>query len=225
MNTNNCLLKDIIIVIKKTILLKIRPIMKVQYFLLLYFWVLGTFSFAQQKDVFFEVIFNDEKIGTLHAKELVSGKKTVKNLSIDTDTKYLFVTVHVESEVHTIYENGILIEGTAYRDANHGSDNVQARVTKIGSKTYQRSRNGVNDKIFNKDITFCIIDLYFKEPVGITKVFSNMYAEMLTLKKVSPGKYQLITPDNNDSFYTYKNGKLVIIEVNIIAGKVLSKRI
>jgi len=52
-----------------------------------------------------------------------------------------------------------------------------------------------------------------------------MYAEMLTLKKVSPGKYQLITPDNNDSFYTYKNGKLVIIEVNIIAGKVLSKRI
>ncbi len=199
--------------------------MKVKIFLLGYFLVLNTLLFAQQKDIFFEVIFKDEKIGTLHAKEVLSGNKSVKNLNINTDATYLFVTVHVESEVTSTYENGILIEGTAFRDANRGSSNVHARVTKIGSRIYQRERNGLRDEIYNELITFCVIDLYFQEPVEVTKVFSNMYAQMLVLKKVSPGKYQLITPDDNDSFYSYKNGKLVTIEVNTKVGKVLSRRI
>ncbi len=52
-----------------------------------------------------------------------------------------------------------------------------------------------------------------------------MYAEMLQLKRVSVGKYQLITPDNNDTQYSYEAGKLVSIEANTLVGKVFSKRI
>jgi hypothetical protein len=199
--------------------------MNVNFFFLGYFLIVSTLSLAQQKDIFFEVTFKDEKIGLLHAKEVVAGNKSVKNLTIDTDAKYSFLTIHVESEVTTTSENGILIEGTAYRDANHGSDNVHARVTRIGSNIYQRERNGVTYKITNELIRFCVIDLYFREPVGITEIFSNMYAQMLKLKEVGPGKYQLITPDDKDSFYVYKSGKLETIEVNTILGEVLSKRI
>jgi hypothetical protein len=48
---------------------------------------------------------------------------------------------------------------------------------------------------------------------------------MLQLKRVSVGKYQLITPDNNDSIFTYTDGKLVRIETVTIVGKVFTKRI
>jgi len=131
----------------------------------------------------------------------------------------------MESEVTTIHENGILMEGTAYRDASRKSNDVVATVTKIGFKRYLRERNGIKDIIRNQRITYCVVDLYFKEPLGITKVFSNMYAQMVELKRMDDGQYQLITPDNNNSLYSYKNGKLINIEVDTPVGKVISKRI
>ena len=52
-----------------------------------------------------------------------------------------------------------------------------------------------------------------------------MYAQMLELKRMDNGQYQLITPDNNNSLYSYRNGKLISIEVDTLVGKVISKRI
>jgi hypothetical protein len=127
--------------------------------------------------------------------------------------------------VKVVKENGVLLEGTAYRHANRGSEDVHAHVKKIASKTYQRERNGQTSKIEKEDITMCMVDLYFKEPKGVTSVFSNMYAEKLQLKPMGGGKYQLITPDKKNSYYYYQNGKLVTVEADTPVGKVLSQRI
>ncbi len=52
-----------------------------------------------------------------------------------------------------------------------------------------------------------------------------MYAQMLKLKHVSLGKYQLITPDNNNSIYTHRNVELISIVVDTLVGTSISKRI
>jgi len=199
--------------------------MKKNFFLLTGFLLMYNFTLAQKKEIFFDVIFKDEKIGVLHAQETKSESTSLKVLTIETSTTFLFISIHVESEVSTTQKGGVLIKGTAYRNASRKSSDVIASVTKIGNRLYQRERNGVKDKIKNLHITFCVADLYFKEPVGITRVFSNMYAEMLQLKQVSVGKYKLITPDNNNSIYNYRNGELISIEVDTPVGKVISKRI
>ncbi len=180
---------------------------------------------AQKTEIAFEVSFNGKKIGIVKAIEEKTGTKSVKNLKTETDTKILVVSVHVESEVKVVKENDLLIEGTAYRHANRGAEDVHAHVKKIGSKTYQRERNGKTSKIENEDITVCMVDLYFKEPKGVSFVFSNMYAEKLELKAMGGGKYQLITPDKKNSYYTYQNGKLLTVEADTPVGKVLSKRV
>lgn len=180
---------------------------------------------AQKIEIAFEVSFKGKKIGIVKAIEEKTGTKSIKNLKTETDTKILVVSVHVESEVKVIKENNVLIEGTAYRHANRGSEDVHAHVKKIGSKSYQRERNGKKSKIENLDITICMVDLYFNEPKGITSVFSNMYAEKLELKAMGAGKYQLITPDKKNSYYTYQNGKLITVEADTPVGKVLSKRV
>ncbi len=181
--------------------------------------------FAQKTEIAFEVSFKGKKIGVVKAIEEKTGTKSIKNLKTETDTKILVVSVHVESEVKVVKENGILVEGTAYRHANRGAEDVHAHVKKIASKTYQRERNGQTSKIEKEDITMCMIDLYFKEPKGVASVFSNMYAGKLELKAMGGGKYQLITPDKKNSYYSYQNGKLVTVEADTPVGKVLSKRI
>lgn len=199
--------------------------MKKNYRLLATFLLVCTFTFAQKEKILFDVMYKDKKIGVLHALETKSKSKSLKVLTIETNTSFLFIPIHMESEVSTTHKNGILLEGTAYRNASRKSSDVIATVTKTGFSRYKRELNGVKDKIKNERITFCVVDLYFKEPIGVTKVFSNMYAEMLQLKPLSVGKYQLITPDNNDTLYFYEAGKLVSIEANTPVGKVLSKRI
>jgi len=199
--------------------------MRKNLFLLLSFLLAGMLTRAQNQEVFFDVIYKDDKIGVLHAKETKTESKSVKLLTIETKTSFLFIPIHMESEVTTSHENGILIKGTAYRDATRRSNDVIATVTKIGSKRYQRERNGVKDIIKNQRITFCVVDLYFKEPLGVTHVFSNMHAQRLKLKRMEKGHYQLIAPDNKNSLYSYKDGKLISIEVDTPVGRVISKRI
>ena len=199
--------------------------MKKNLFLIASFLLVGTITRAQKQEVFFDVIYKDEKVGVLHAEETKTESKSFKLLTIETKTSFLFIPIHMESEVTTTQKNGILIEGSAYRNASRKSSDVTATVTKIGYKLYQRERNGVKDKIRNQHISYCVVDLYFQEPLGVTKVFSNMYAQMLELKRMDDGQYQLITPDNNNSSYSYRNGRLISIEADTVVGKVISKRI
>jgi len=199
--------------------------MKKNFFLLTGFLLVYNFTLAQKKEILFDVMFKEEKIGILRAQETKSESTSLKVLTIETSTTFLFIPIHVESEVSTTQKGGVLIKGTAYRNASRKSSDVIATVTKIGFHLYQRELNGVKDKIKNQRITFCVVDLYFKEPVKITRVFSNMYTQMLTMKRIDNGVYQLITPDNNNSLYTYWNGELISIEVDTPVGKVMTKRI
>lgn len=182
-------------------------------------------SLAQKVENVFKVSFKNKDIGTIHAVEDRSGTKSTKDLRTQTDAKVLMISVHVESEVKSTHDNGVLIEGTSYRHASRGAEDVNAHVIKIGDKLYQREKNGKKSTIEKQEITICVIDLFFREPKGVKTIFSNMYADFLTLKEIGSGKYQLVTPDKKDSFYTYQNDKLIMVESNTPLGKVISSRI
>ena len=135
------------------------------------------------------------------------------------------LSVHVETDTKVINGNRILIEGTAYRHTNRGPGDIHATTKRLGAKKYELDRNGTKSLYELEEITFSVTDLFFEEPVGLQNIFSNMFAEMVPLKKLGSGKYQVTTPDKKTTIYTYSNGKLVIIESETPAGNVLSKRI
>lgn len=193
--------------------------------LLILFLLTFRVSLAQKIENTFKVNFKNKEIGTIRAVEDRSGTKSAKDLRTQTDANVLMMSVHVESEVKTLHDNGVMIEGTSYRHANRGAEDVHARITKIGERLYQREKNGTKSRIEKREITICVIDLFFREPKGVKTIFSNMYADFLTLKEISPGQYQLITPDKKDSYYTYNGGKLMIVESDTPLGKVTSRRI
>lgn len=198
--------------------------MKIKLILLAVLFSIGA-AFAQKKEIVFNVFFKDKNIGTIHAAKEVAGNRVSSDLKTNTDAKVFMMSIHVESEVSAVKEKAGLIQGTAYRHANRGSEDVHAKVVKLAEKTYQTQKNGKTGKIENKLIDFCVVDLYHQEPKGMNSVFSNMYADFLTVKALGAGKYQVTTPDNKDTFYQYQNGLLMQVESNTPLGKVICKRI
>lgn len=180
--------------------------------------------FAQKTEIWFDVFLKGENIGKIHATEVVTGNTVVRDIQSKTDAKVLAFSIHVESDTKISKGGEVMTEGVAYRHANRGAEDVHGSTKRIGPKKYERIRNDSKSLWVDSEINFCVADLYFKEPKGLSQIYSNMWAEMVSVKSMPNGVYQITSPDKKISSYSYKNGRLLQIEVETPVGKVLSKR-
>lgn len=193
----------------------------------LLFIVISFISFhgiAQKTEVLFNVFLKDENIGQIKAIETNTGSTIIRDIQSATDARIFAFSIHVESDTKITKGNEIMTEGIAYRHANRGPEDVHATTKRVSNRKYECTRNDKKTFLENTEITFCVADLYFKEPKGMSKIYSNMWAKMVAVKNLGNGIYQVTAPDNKKSLYTYKNSKLTTIELDTPAGKVISKR-
>lgn len=181
-------------------------------------------SFAQKTETTYTIHFKGNNIGTVKATEIKSGTKSTKDLRTTSDAKVMCVQVHLEMDVNKTQENGVMTQGTAYKHANRGSEDVHSKTVQTAPKTYQIQRNGVTSTVTNKEIKLCVIDLYFMEPVGVTSVFSNMFGQDIPVAHIGVGKYKITTPNDKTTTFTYQNGVLMTIESETPLGSVTTKR-
>ena len=182
-------------------------------------------AFAPEKEVRFEIIFDDKKIGHVEVVESQQGEHVVRDLKTVSDA-HVFITIHVETEAKvTRNKAGLIVEGIGYRHANRGSEDVHAHTQIITEDKYKVNRNGKSWVLDDHPIDYCVADMYFKEPVGKSQVYSNMYGANLKIASLGGGKYHVITPDDKDSYYTYQNGLLKQVVVSTPLGKVKTRRI
>jgi hypothetical protein len=189
--------------------------------------VLSFAVFGQKTETVFDVIFKEKKVGVVNVveeKDKTKAARIIRDIKTNTEVKVMAFLIHVESELRIIKEDNILVEGTAYRHANRGSSDVQAHVKRLNGQAYEKERNGTKATFNHTGITFCVADLYFKEPKGLKTVFSNMYADHMQVKDLGKGKYQLTGPENKVSSYSYLNGRLVKVEADTPMGSVTISR-
>jgi hypothetical protein len=199
--------------------------MRLFSFLLISFLYLGSGILKAQNTVInFDVIYDGKSIGTLTASKEVSGNKIVKNVKSNTDAKILMLSVHVESEVNVKTESELLTSATSYRHANRGAEDIQTTTVKGPGNTYDIVKNGEKIQLTHAGIKFCVTDLYFTEPLGITKVYSSTYGNFLNVKYVSKGVYLITLPDGKTTTFTYVNGKLTEAVAVISLGNIIFKR-
>ncbi|MDF2455629.1 MAG: hypothetical protein K0R51_1622 [Cytophagaceae bacterium] len=198
--------------------------MRLLSILLLSFLYLGTgISNAQNTVITFDVIFDGKSIGTMTASKEVAGTKVVKDLRSNTDAKILMLSVHVESEVHVKTEGEILTSTTAYRHANRGAEDIQTTTVRGTGNTYDIVKNGEKIQLTHVGIKFCVSDLYFTEPLGITNIYSSTYGAFLPVKYISKGVYKLVLPDGKSTTFTYVNGKLTGAVATMSLGDITFK--
>lgn len=197
--------------------------MRLLYFILCSFLSIGILT-AQNSKINFEIVFNDDIIGSLTATHEVKGSQTIENLTSNTDVTILFLSIQVESEVETKKVGGVLISATAFRHANRGIEDILTTTIREKDKSYHIAKNGEHIYLTHIGIKNCVSDLYFNEPLGVTSVFSSTLGQFIPLKYISKGVYKIILPDGNTNTFTYVNGQLTQAVATISLGNVIFKR-
>ena len=180
---------------------------------------------AQESQIRFNIYFDDDEIGHVIITEEDQGDLSIRDMRTKSDAHVMFIAVHVETEAKVTRKGGVIHEGIGYRHANRGSSDVHAHTQLIADNTYKVSVNGETKTKKNFSIDWCVADLYFKEPKDLQHVYSNMYGDNLKVVNHGNGKYELVTPDDKNSQYHYKNGRLYMVEADTPVGKVITKRI
>lgn len=180
-------------------------------------------SGPEQREIKFMVFHEGKNIGTMKVTRRQEGGRIIRELKTDTDRKVMIATIHAESDVSVVSDEEILTMAMAYRYGYPSTQDIHANVVRLGSK-YEIERNGIISNMDIQKIEHCVVDLYFREPKGITKVFSNMHSVFLPIKKVSEGTYELELPDKEIAVYKYKDGAIDAVETDSPYGKIISKR-
>lgn len=186
--------------------------------------LLAALSFAQTSEVKFDVNFNGSSIGSVTATKTITGNKEAIDIKTNTNAKILVMAIHVESEISVHKEQMVMKRGIAYRHSNRGAENIAGYTQRVGNK-YVANINHKTDTIYRAEIPFCVADLYFHEPKGLTEIYSNMYGSFVKISDTGNHRYKFTTPDGKVNYYAYAKGQLNTIEVELPIGKVLSQRV
>lgn len=179
-------------------------------------------AYAQTETLAFDIIHSGKPLGTLDAKKVIDG-------DITTYTSHTDIEYHMMMIIKIIYDYNVVYEKDALSNATvhitvHGHEKTNVKTVKNGS-SYDFYSDGDKEKEFKKIITNSIEKLFFVEPVGITKLYSEEHGEYHTLKKVGGHAYLKTTPSGHESTYYYKNGALIKSDVDagIIAFSIILK--
>ena len=176
-----------------------------QKILLLVINILGcvSFSFAQQKTVSYTIINRNDSVGNMQAVQKISGDDIVYNLSSLVEIRMLIsIRVHLLEEAH--YHKEKMVLSTSKRTVNEKLRG--SKQTKATNEGYLITDDGEQSRLNQKSISYDFPRLYFKEPAGISQIYSDYYQKVLTIKIIKPHVYQINLPEGGSNTYYYENG-------------------
>lgn len=191
---------------------------------LIFILLLTVFSIGYTQTYKYNIISKGRKAGVLTATKVKGGNASGQEKTADAPTQalssdqeiiqvrsefdvHLFIEVHASYKMDCKYDKGELVEYSVetFKDGNLHSS---SKGTKEGGM-YRFVEDG--DQSEQKgDIRYSGAMLYFKEPKGISTVFSEIHAKDKPVEKIGEGHYKLIDPSTGHSNqYFYRNGVLI----------------
>ena len=198
-----------------------------QLYLLICLLILTSINLRSQTERHtFVVDFKGDHIGTMHAKRIVHGNTSYYDLTTNTNVEFFAFSVHIESEVELFKKAGVMQSSKCYKESSRKSQNMHAHIEKADDlESYHLFNEGEAMHVIEKtSIRHCVLDLYFKEPINVSRVFSNMQAKYLPVKKLKEHVYEVTMPDGHKTTYYYKDQQLIRVVLETTFGDVNCKR-
>lgn len=187
--------------------------MKTQILFLLFFITLLQ---AKAEKYQYEVILMGKKIGEMEISKLSGEQGERYVVQSESSAKVLFVKQESKVSFDVLYKGGSLLNSIYISEKK--DDNIVTKVNKVNN-IYKVSFNEKSHQV-NEPIVFSSVLMYFKEPIGVTKVFVERLGNFLPLTKSAPGQYEYLQPDGTKSIYRYAQGKLKEVELKRSMGSV-----
>lgn len=187
----------------------IRNTAKTRVGILVSFWVLclmpsTAYSQGGDKTLTYDMIHKGDVIGTLVATKTNNGGLEEYVIKTDIRKKILHVK-HCTYDLELTYSNGELQSSNYELYINEKLDKSIQVLNDGGDLS--GTKNGRKKKVKANTIGYSSGLLYFKEPVGVTKTFSETKMKFRSLAPHG-SKQNTYLLDKNKGEYYYENGEL-----------------
>ena len=187
-------------------------------FLIMVSLTFGSTAFGQ--NLKYEVILMNKKIGDLSVSKTHSDGAERYILNSESMAKVLFIKQSSKINFDVSYNSGTLTKSlyTSVKD----DDNIITKVHKEDNLYKVNSNNALSN--FKEGVAFSSIMLYFKEPVGVSRIFIERIGGFLPITKTGANQYEYTLADGTKNTYKYKLGVLHEIEIKRGVGAVYIRK-
>lgn len=176
----------------------------------LIFWLLPGTQTATET-ITFTVYFSGSDIGTITATKKTMGN--TEHYSVFSDVEY---NSWLYDHQRTTDVSGVMVKGQLAecrsKVTEYGEIEVNAHTKRKGT-TYTAKPHEGDPFTVDGPIDFISIMLYFEEPKGKSRIYSESHLDFCKVKPLGGGVYEYETPEGKTNDYTYKNGKLVEVKI------------
>lgn len=178
-------------------------------------WIFLLFSqplFAQyqEKGIMFWIYRGEDKIGSVIAISIKDGPKQAYRIETHVDVRVVF-SFKADIVVRNTFVNEVMTEASARRVLN-GTVKINNSIAKQSGR-YQMINKDQDTTYYKGLINNCVSQLYFKEPLNQSYVFSEAFLEHIPLIKNTAGNYELRMPDGHINHYFYKDGECIEVAI------------
>jgi hypothetical protein len=166
---------------------------------------------AQERIIHYSVLHRGEKKGTLTLHQQVNAQQVRIKIESDVKSRFL-ILIHVKSDEEALFRDGILVYSSISRTVN-GDLKMNQQLTAAGD-SYRLSSEDGNPPLPDYPVHYSILSLYYREPVGISSLYSDNFRQYVPIKKIAAAKYEVDFPNGNYNYYSYKNGVCVQVDVH-----------
>jgi hypothetical protein len=162
------------------------------------------------------------KVGTMTAMRQPKGNQTVLYTIIsDVSVNLLVYKVKVYYKMVSLMQQGKLIRSTVEAQTNKGSFLTKTEWKSdhydIVAEQYKYSRKATE----TRPITYILSNVYFGEPVGRSRIYSEYFGDYFAFTSPAKGAYTARLSDREDE-YEYEGGQLVkIIKKNSLKNFII----
>lgn len=165
---------------------------------------------SQNLELKYKICQGGDEIGWLSIYKNMDGNKLTITLTSEIKTRVIF-TIAVSTKESSSFRNGQLLHSSVFRKTNgHTKINKQ---TALNGEVYEVVKNGQSAKLPFSYIGKNLLSLYFQEPVGISKVYSDNHERFLNIAKTDEGAYKVKFPDGNSNIFYYSAGACTKIKI------------
>ena len=165
----------------------------------------------QPQTLTYGIYWGDDEIGSI-----VASVRPIKNeiqYEVNSNANFRVLWKYKRTtELDVVYSNNVLI--SSFNQIFLNNKLKESSQVKMENGFYQCFMHPSESFQQKPEIGYSTARLYFEEPIGISKVYSEAYLEFALLEDEGNHSYKLTLPGNKINHYLYENGKLMRIEVN-----------
>ncbi len=177
---------------------------------------------SPEENLFFDIVHNNKIIGSLNTTKTIKDNKTYYHSSTTIETR-IIEDIRVNYKYDVIFVSTILEKSDVNITVNEKP--YAETYTQLTDTNYEIVKNDKTEKKLNDSISYATIQLYFKEPINISRSYSEQDGSFNTIISLGNHAYKKVNSKGRKNIYHYKNGllKKATIDGGLFKFKMIAK--